>query len=114
MARSRPAANPQVVVVATAEAVPGREDELLAAVEALVSATHDEAGCLAYAVHRDLEDPRRLVLIERWTSAVALESHLMQPHVRAFGEAVGSLVAAPPVVTRTTPLGLGDPMKGTL
>ncbi len=110
---ARPA-SPQVVVVATVEVLPGREDEALALVGELVDATHDEAGCLAYALHRDLDDPRRFVLVERWTSPVALEAHLLQAHTRAFSERIGALVAAPPVVTRTSPVPLGDPVKGAL
>jgi quinol monooxygenase YgiN len=106
--------SPQVVVVATVEVLPGREDEALALAEELVTVTHDEAGCLAYAVHRDLDAPGRLVLVERWTSPVALEAHLLSPHARAFAERIGALVSAPPVVTRTSPVVLGDPVKGAL
>ena len=114
MARARAAANPQVVAVATVESAPGREDELLALLETLASATHAEAACLAYAVHRDRDAPGRFAVVERWTSPVALEAHELTPHVRAFEAAVGPLLAAPPHVVRLAPLGLGDPMKGAL
>ncbi len=111
MARPR---SPQVVVVTTLDVLDGRRDDALALVETLATATHDEAGCLALAAHADLDAPSRLVLVARWTSSVALENHALQPHARAFADAIGPLVAGPPEVRRLTPLGLGDPMKGSL
>lgn len=104
----------QVVVVATFVAREGSEEQVIAALEELVTATHAEAGCLAYAVHRDIADPRAFVLIERWTSQIALENHLLQPYVTAVGGRAAELLDAPPQVRHSTPVSLGDPVKGSL
>ena len=70
------------VVVATMFVRAGKEAEAEEALRELASATHAEAGCLSYALHRDPKEPRTLVFVERWTSTVALENHLHQPYVK--------------------------------
>ena len=54
------------------------------------------------------------VLVEHWTSQVALDSHFQQPYVLAVGEQAGELLAEPPVIRFCTPVPLGDPIKGVL
>lgn len=104
----------QVVVTATFQVKEGHVDEGIAALTETITATHAEAGCLSYALHRDRHDPNTLVLIERWTSQVALDAHLQQPYVAALGAKAAELLAAPPQVRFCEPVPLGDPMKGTL
>jgi quinol monooxygenase YgiN len=104
----------QVVVTAIFKVNDGRADEAVQALTDVILPTHDEAGCLTYALHRDVNDPNTLVLVERWTSQVALESHLQQPYVAALGAKAAELLAAPPALHICDPIALGDPMKGTL
>jgi quinol monooxygenase YgiN len=104
----------QVVVVASFEVQPGKADEAEAALRETIVATHGEAGCLSYALHRDTKDPNVYVLIERWTSQVALDNHLLQPYVKALGEKAGGLLASPPTIRFCEPVPAGDPIKGTL
>lgn len=103
-----------VVVTASFKAREGRIDEVIAGLTPVIEQTHAEAGCLAYALHRDANDPDTLVLIERWTSQVALESHFQQPYIAGLGELAADLLAEPPVLHFCTPLPLGDPVKGAL
>jgi quinol monooxygenase YgiN len=102
------------VVIAHIQVKPGREAEAEAALAELVSATHGEAGCQSYALHRDAEDPRTLVFVEKWTSSVALDGHRLQPHMAAFAAQAGELLEGPPRVQVLEALPLGDPMKGSL
>lgn len=104
----------EVVVVATVQVKPGTEDEALAALTAGVTATHGEERCLAYALHRDVDDATRFVIVERWASQDALDEHAAQPHLREMLAKVGPLTAAPPTILRTTPVAAGDAGKGTL
>ena len=56
------------------------------------------------------------MLLERWRSQADLDEHLTTPWVAdlfAFAGAEGNL-AAPPTLTFTSALGLGDPAKGSL
>ena len=47
----------EVVVVGSFKANPGKEEEALEAFKALVEPTHDEDGCILYALHRGVDDP---------------------------------------------------------
>jgi quinol monooxygenase YgiN len=104
----------KVVVVATIQVKPGNEDEALAAFTASIPPTHEEDGCLGYALHRDLEDPTRFVFVEQWASAEALDAHGRTPHLKALFGAVGPLVADPPAIVRLAPSPVGDAEKGAL
>ena len=103
-----------VVVVATFKAREGKVEEVIAGLTPVIEQTHGEAGCLSYALHRDVNDPDTLVLVERWTSQVALESHFQQPYMAGLGELAAELLAAPPSLHFCTPLPVGDPLKATL
>jgi quinol monooxygenase YgiN len=103
-----------VVVVASFKVQDGRVEEAIAALAPVIEQTHDEPGCLSYALHRDVNDPLRLVLVERWTSQVALESHFQQPYLEGLGQLAQDLLSEPPTLSFCTPVPLGDDMKGTL
>jgi quinol monooxygenase YgiN len=103
-----------VVVTATFTVKDDRMDDALAAITETIEATHDEPGCQSYALHRDVNAPNTLVLVERWTSQVALDAHLQQPYVAKLGAAAAELLAAPPVIHFCEPVPVGDPMKGSL
>jgi len=103
-----------VTVVATFKTRDGMAEEAIAALTPVIEQTHEEAGCLAYALHRDVNDPGTLVLVERWTSQVALESHFQQPYIADLGAAAAELLAEPPTLHFCSPLAIGDPVKGTL
>jgi quinol monooxygenase YgiN len=104
----------QVVVVATFEVQDGKADEAEAALRETIEATHAEAGCLSYALHRDVNAKNVFVLVEKWTSQVALDAHFHQPYVKALGEKAAAVLAAPPAIRFCAPIPVGDPMKGTL
>lgn len=72
----------KVVVVGTARVKEGEEGRMLEVLSQLAAASHEEEGCITYAVHVAKDDPCRFVLIERWTSQEALDEHLTLPHVR--------------------------------
>lgn len=102
-----------VVDIAVAE---GRADAAIAALEACAVKTHEEPGCLAYAVHRDDADPQHFILVERWRAQEDLDAHMELPHVAdlfAFAGAPGNL-SAPPKLSYLSSLGLGQPGKGSL
>jgi quinol monooxygenase YgiN len=55
-----------------------------------------EPGCLLHTVHRDVEDPLRLVFLEHWLDADALRSHFAVPESDAFVRELAALGDAPP------------------
>jgi quinol monooxygenase YgiN len=104
----------QVVVVATVRAKDGQREAALDALRRLAEHTHTEAGCLAYAIHEDAQDRGRLVVVERWTSQVALENHALQPYLKEILGGAREILEGPPDVRVLTPVPAGDPVKGTL
>ncbi len=43
-----------------------------------------ENGCIAHAVHQDVENPQRLVFVEEWADEASLAAHLAVPASQAF------------------------------
>lgn len=104
----------EVVVVAAITVAPGKSAEAEEALRDLIAATHGEAGCVRFALHRDVRDPSKLVLIERWLDHAALDAHLMEPHLATFRARIAGLVGAPTELYVMEPLPAGDPVKGAL
>ena len=104
----------RVVVVATFEIQEGKGEEAKALLHELIEGSHAEAGCLSYALHRDNNDPNVFVIVEVWTSQVALEAHFQHPYVKALAERGPDVIASPPVIRFCAPLTVGDPVKGAL
>lgn len=71
---------------------PGKRDAFLQQVAASGAhqAVRQEEGCLQYDYFISVEDPDRLLLVEKWTSRGAQQVHMTQPHmdqIRAIKEA---------------------------
>ena len=73
-----------LTVMARAKAKPGREAELEQAMRAIVVPTHQESGCLRYALHRSLLDPSIFMTVEHWTAKEAVDQHFATAHVQAL------------------------------
>ena len=104
----------QIVIVATVEVKPGSEDAVQGLLETAITQTHEEEGCVSYALHRDYENPQRFVMVERWASREAVEEHFTKPYLAELFAGLPEHVSAPPVIIRTEPVPLGDATKGVL
>jgi quinol monooxygenase YgiN len=103
----------EIVVVGVFTAKAGKEAEFEGALRALIKKAHEEPGCVRYALHRSLDDPAKLVMVERWASREALDEHVTRPYMRdAAG--LGELLAGMPVMVFCEPLPEGDAVKGAL
>lgn len=72
----------EIFVVYTAAEVGGRE----AFVSEVKAAGYDriireEDGCISYDYYAAMEDPNKLLLIERWESEEKQQIHIKQPHM---------------------------------
>lgn len=105
---------PEVVVVGSFTANPGKESALAEAFEALVAPTHAEPGCILYALHQGVDDPRRLAFIERWSSREELDAHLESPHVKQILERAGELWGDNGEIVVYENLPAGETTKGSL
>lgn len=54
-----------------------------------------EPGCISHAMHVDCDNPLRLVFLERWRDASALEAHFELPASNDFVRKAGSLADGP-------------------
>lgn len=87
-----------IIVTGSILARPDNLDELIALSLEHVRRSRSEPGCLAHAVHQDVENLLRLVFIEEWADRAALAAHFEVPASRAFAKAVTALAAEPPAL----------------
>ena len=77
-----------------------------------VEQVHGEDGCELYALHRDDD---RLVMIERWASPAALQTHsTASPALQKLNADLDGKLAAPLDVVVLEPVLGGDLAKGQL
>lgn len=88
-----------IVVTGSVVVRDGGLDEALALSLEHVRRSRTEPGCLAHAVHRDVEQPQRLVFVEEWADLAALTAHFAVPASRAFVQALSALAVEPPSMT---------------
>mmetsp|Transcript_9068 Transcript_9068/g.21686 ORF Transcript_9068/g.21686 Transcript_9068/m.21686 type:complete len:101 (-) Transcript_9068:52-354(-) len=93
-----------VYVTATFKVTPGKEAEFIEAGKAVCEATRKEEGCIYYDLVQDQEDGSTFQMVEKWTSAAALDTHLKTDHVGAFGKACteGGMWVGGPVIQKLT------------
>jgi quinol monooxygenase YgiN len=102
----------EVVVIATIRPLPEHRAEVVAAMENVIADVHNhDDGCLLYALH---ESDDRLVMVEKWSSAEALDEHSRGPALAELNEALkGRLAEGLDVqVLRPHPAGTAD--QGTV
>lgn len=85
-----------ILVLGHVTARPDSFDEVLRLSQEHVARSRAEPGCLAHAVHRDTENPLRLVFVEKWSDMAALQLHFRVPASREFGKALMGLAADQP------------------
>ena len=88
-----------LIVTGSIQARPDCIDQALTLSLAHVQRSRQEPGCLMHSVHRDAEDPLRLVFLEHWVDADALREHFAVPESGEFVRAVSALAAQPPEMT---------------
>lgn len=80
-----------IIVEGSAQIPEDKWEEAIAAMEAMITASRSEAGCVEYAYSRDLLDPNLLRIIERWKDKAALVSHFGEPHMATFRAALAQV-----------------------
>ena len=81
-----------ITVIAWMHAKPGKEQELRAALEALVEPTSNEKGFVNYDLHQGVEDPGWFALYENWESVDDHQTHMDAPHLRDFAGRLDDLL----------------------
>ncbi len=71
-----------------------------------------EPGCIAHAVHRDCENPDRLVFVEEWADDASLQAHFQVPASRAFVAGLSALAAGAPTMSIFSAQRVGPALAG--
>ncbi|NKY31181.1 putative quinol monooxygenase [Nocardia gamkensis] len=83
-------------------AKPGREAELRDLLQGMIEPTLAESGCIRYELYLHPTDPSRMVLLEEWADADALDAHFRTPHLRALATAFQEVLVEPFQLRRFT------------
>jgi quinol monooxygenase YgiN len=83
-----------ILITGSILARPETFDEIKRLSLAHVRRSRGEDGCLHHAVHADMENPLRLVFVERWRDGAAVTKHFADKEARAFVKAVRALAAS--------------------
>jgi quinol monooxygenase YgiN len=100
-----------VVVVATITPRPEHHDEVVAAFTATIPQVHAEDGCELYALHQTSD---RLIMIEKWASREALDTHRRGAALTALNPQLAGKVTGPSEVIVLDAVPAGEPAKGQL
>jgi quinol monooxygenase YgiN len=100
-----------VVVVATITPRPEHHDEVVAAFTATIPQVHAEDGCELYALHQTSD---RLIMIEKWASREALDTHSRGAALAALNPQLAGKVTGPSEVIVLDAVPAGEPAKGQL
>jgi quinol monooxygenase YgiN len=78
--------------VVTIQVAPGRTGDFVDAFKVLQGIAQQEEGCEQYELFQSLDDPDKVVLLERWASQTLLEKHMEAERARN-SSAIDALVA---------------------
>jgi quinol monooxygenase YgiN/catechol 2,3-dioxygenase-like lactoylglutathione lyase family enzyme len=93
------------VVVSTQMRVrPGMQERLVAALAPVIERGRAEPSCLAYELHRVLDDPTVYLLYECWRSHDDLQRHRAARCACVLGQAEAELLATPTEVSVCAPV----------
>jgi quinol monooxygenase YgiN len=74
-------------VVAEYSVIAGCEGEVLEHLAELAAVSRTEPGNLSYNYFQDVEDPRHIVIVERYETEEAFAKHLASAHFAVLGKA---------------------------
>jgi quinol monooxygenase YgiN len=81
----------EVILIAEATALPGKEQELREAIYILVPQALAEEGISIFRLHEDREVPGHFMLYERFKNQEAIESHFATEHFKVISDAAARL-----------------------
>ncbi len=74
--------------------------EVHAILQAIVTPTRREIGCLSYQLFRNNAHEDEFVFIEEWMDERAIEAHFATPHIQEALARITPLLATPPNIQR--------------
>ena len=80
----------------------GKADALLGELTELLASTRTFDGCEMVEVYRDVDDPRFLILVERWSSEARFEAYQAWRSEQGVRGSIRDLMESPPAVRRVS------------
>ncbi len=71
-----------LIVVARYLVTAGHESTVVHLLRKNAEASRTEPGCLEFSVYQEIDDPRTVLLYERYTSEDAFQAHRQTPHFK--------------------------------
>jgi quinol monooxygenase YgiN len=84
----------EVRVIARSVARKGKEDQLRALLQGMLTPTRAESGCKLYELYES-DSRGRFYFYEEWESQAALDRHVATPHFKHLEQSVRELVTEP-------------------
>lgn len=94
--------NGPLTVIAQVRAKAGQQARLRQELQALVTPTRAEPGCVCYDLHESNTEPGLFVFYETWKGDVDLDAHFQTPHMLAFHGKAPDLVEGAVELTKCT------------
>ncbi|MBI1844416.1 MAG: antibiotic biosynthesis monooxygenase [Actinobacteria bacterium] len=93
---------PKTAIFAKLTAQPGKGEELLAGLSAMLGPVQDEKGTELYVLHVSEGEPDVVRVYEVYTDGDAVAAHMGSEAMKAAGAAMAAVMGAPPEITMTT------------
>jgi quinol monooxygenase YgiN len=90
--------NVPILVIARVAVRPDARETWLAAAAACIEATRAEPGCQSYDMFESATGSGRFVFVEEWQDRLALDRHMIQPHLKTLVAAAAGCVSEPPSI----------------
>ncbi|CAH1214316.1 MULTISPECIES: putative quinol monooxygenase [Paenibacillus] len=84
-----------IIIHATLQVNPEREEQFLAEAETLLNATHEEEGNISYELYKHVSRSNVYIMVEEWRDAEAVAGHNASPHFTGFAAKAGEFLTAP-------------------
>ena len=96
--------NTEIVILATAKAIPGKVTTLREALMEVATPTRAQKGCIRFDLFQSAQDPHAIIALEHWASKEDHEKHLQGEHVKTLMSRFDGVLAAPPEFLPMLPL----------
>lgn len=84
----------EVVCIARFTAKSGKQNQLLRSLHQLMEPTHKEKGCIRYELNQQIDNPRVITLVEKWSNRKIFDKHCAMPYITNYFKHVAPKLVA--------------------
>ena len=94
-------------VIATINALKGKEKDLQDVLIKLINPTRKEPGCISYILLNNIADQSEYTFFEEWKTEKDLETHMQSSHFQEAVKSLDGLIASEPVIKQYYSMEIG-------